>query len=447
MQRFENELKILVEITKDKRAPASITRIYDSGFAPIELSKTLQNLHEGERLSPKLQIVSTGIDLQKFLDAKSTLMSGEPVRWLPYLVVELAPYGDALRRQIKPQAARDLSNLYRLPVSTIVDMAVQLLDVMDYLHKKLQYAYIDWKPEHIYWNGSIKQLKLIDWNVTNRLMDNPNDKQIIREDLRMFCGVAMYCSLALTDPEDLTRSIGTAPTLPRNLTRVIPPRYWTDKPNFYERDAILDEKIKQIVQKGLDPRQGFNSPQELKYALVQYAEQRARQEDVPGDEPVGTISGDILPQEAIQHYRRARSYIAAEDYSLASESLEVALETARDAGMTYPDAQKLFESVRSIIEAGKFREKVKLALKEKEWQKALDLYKKAIDLAPSNPTMQKEFDGLQGLLRSEPQLRKKGLSRVFTNTYRLQTALESTKDIIDPRNPLYVSVKQQLNWI
>ena len=32
-QRFENELKILADITKDKNAPPAITRIYDSGFA------------------------------------------------------------------------------------------------------------------------------------------------------------------------------------------------------------------------------------------------------------------------------------------------------------------------------------------------------------------------------------------------------------------------------
>ena len=447
MQRFENELKILVEITTDKKAPNPITRIYDSGFAPVELSLTLHKLRDGEKLSPNLEVISTGIDLQKFLEVKSTLLKEQPDHWLPYLVVDLAPYADSLLRQINPQSANELTNLYRLPITSIVDMAIQLLDVIDYLHKKLQYAYIDWKPEHIFWNGSIKQLTLIDWNVTNRLLNSSKDRTTIREDLRMFSGAALYCSLALTDPEDFTRSIGPEPILPENLTPVIPPRYWTDKPNFYERDAILDEQIKQIVQKGLDPKQGFSSALELKNALRQYAEQRAKQGDSRSDDQKNRELIAKLPQEAVQHFRRARSYIAAADYSYAEISLEAAIETAKTAGMIYPDAENLLQSVRNILQAGEFREKVKLALEQEEWDSALSLYKKAIELTPSNTTMQKEFNGLQGLLRSQAQLRNKSLARIFINTFRLQAMLESTKDLMHSRNPLYAFVKRQSNQI
>ena len=447
IQRFENEIKILTEITKDKKAPVSITRIYDSGFAPVDLSLTMHNLHEDEKLSPNLEIISTGVNLQNFLETKSTLMEREPSRWLPYLVVELAPYNDSLLRQIKPKSVNDFLNLYRLPVDTIVEMTIQLLDVMEYLHKKLRYAYIDWKPEHIYWNESIKQLKLIDWNVTNRLTGNLQDKKTVREDIRMFCGAALYCSLALTDPEDLTKAIGPTPTIPRDLTPMIPPRYWTDRPNFYERDNILDEKIKQIVQKGLNPNQGFNSPSELKEVLMQYAEQRGKQNNEQGSIQNNTDLMAKLPVDSVQHYRRARSYIAAEDYSYAAISLELAIETAKVAGMNYSDAEKLLTSVQNILQAGEFRQKVMLAIELGQWEKAVTLYNKAIALEPTNTKMKKEYAGLQELIRSESKLRNKSLFRIFTNANQLQTILESTKEIIKPNNPLYSNVKQQLNQI
>ena len=441
LQRFENELKILVGVTKDNNAPSAITRIYDCGFVEVELSKDLHKLrHKNEKLpsSSSVEIVSTGLDIQKFLDAKFTLMEEEPDRWLPYLVVDLAPYDDSLSRQIKAQPEGNI-NLYDLPVNTVVDMALQLLDVMDYMHKKLRYAYIDWKPEHIYWNEASRQLKLIDWNVTVRLNGGPGDKQTIREDIRMFSGAALYCSLALTDPEELTKPIGSTPTVPRDKAPRIPPRYWTDNPNFYQRDEVLDEKIKQLVQKALDPNQGFNSPQELKNALYLYRERSDKQVDKD-------ISTD-LPHDALQYFRRARSYIAAEDYAYASYWLELAIETAAKAGENYSDAEQLLDRVRDIMALDEVRQKVNPLLEKGQWKEALDIYAVAIEDHPKNELLKKEFDGLQGLVRAESELHNKGVLRLFTNSFRLKTILDSTKDIINPNNPLYNFVKQQYNQI
>ncbi|MEK6753050.1 MAG: hypothetical protein AABZ00_12400 [Chloroflexota bacterium] len=444
MERFENELRILIEITNDRNAPPAITRVYDSGFAPVELSRTLHNLHDAEKLTPNLQIVSTGVDIRAFLEMKSALMEKGSNSWVPYLVVDLAPYSDSLLRQIKPQSATEFLNLYRLPVDTIIEMALQLTDVIEYLHKRLRYTYIDWKPEHIYWNGPLKQLKVIDWNVTHRLKDNPKEKQLVREDIRMLCGAALYCSLALTDPEDQGKSIGLAPDYPKNLWPSLGPRYWTDRPNFYERDAILGEKIKVLVRKGLDPNQGFNSPKELKNSLNQYLEQNDTEHGEAGDLGVNVN----LPLEAVQHYRRARSYIAAEDYTYAVIALEVAIETARVAGMNYPDAASLLTSVQNILKVGEVRQKVKLALDLGAWQEAIKLYEKSLDLDPENITpMKKEYNGLQSLLTLEAELRNKGIIKFFTKSYQLQYALKSTEDIVNPGNLLYTFVKRQYNKI
>jgi serine/threonine protein kinase len=270
-QRFEDELRLLVNIASDSGAPSTITKIYDSGFAPIELSQSLQNR---ESPNPQLKVISTGTEIKEFINEKSRLQTKELNRWLPFLIVELAPYDDSLFRQIKNQPQNDPMGLFRLPTGEVISMALQLLNTMQYLHTSHSRAYMDWKPEHIYWSGMKKQVKLIDWNVTTPLEDGPGKKQNIKDDLRLFCGAVLYIGLTFIDPDDPTKSIGPRPT--QELALPVPEirrRYWTDKPNFHQRDMMLDEKIKGIVRQGLDPQQGFESTQVLRTALIDYTKE------------------------------------------------------------------------------------------------------------------------------------------------------------------------------
>ena len=270
IKRFEEEIRLLTKITKDIDAPSTITRIYDSGFVPVKLSESLKRQ---ELPDIDWEIKSTGLNIQDFLDEKVRLQSEFPNQWVPYLVVELAPYDDSMFRQIHNQPRDDPSGLFRLPTGEVMIMALQLLDTMQYLHTKHVCAYMDWKPEHIHWNGQSKQVKLIDWNVTSKLDDGPGKKQNIRDDLRLFCGAVLYISFTFIDPDDPTKPIGPRPTL--ELSSPVPEirrRYWTNEPDFYQRDMMLDEKIKAIIQKGLAPKEGFNSIEELKATLIDYAQ-------------------------------------------------------------------------------------------------------------------------------------------------------------------------------
>jgi serine/threonine protein kinase len=269
MERFEEELKLLVNVTKDSSAPLSITKIYDSGFVPVGLSQTL---HKRETPNLEMDIISTGTEIKDFLQKKSELQTKQPDQWLPYLVVELAPYDDSLLRQIHNQPKEDPSGLFRLPTGEVIAMALQLLDSMQYLHAEHGRAYMDWKPEHIYWNGINKQVKLIDWNVTANLNEGPGEKQNIKDDLRLFCGAAIYIGLTFIDPDDPTKPIGPRPTQELSSpVAEIRRRYWTDAPDFYQRDLMLDDNIKRIIRRGLDPKQGFDSVEQLKGALIEYA--------------------------------------------------------------------------------------------------------------------------------------------------------------------------------
>lgn len=267
-ERFENELRVLVTIANDSNAPAPIPHIYDSGFVMAKLS---EDLHNNERPEPNLEIISTGIDIDHF---RRVSAERNPQEWLPYLVVDLAPYDDNLLRQIRNQPKDNPSSLFRLPTGEVIFMAIQLLDTMKYLHEKHGQIYLDWKPEHIFWNGINRKVRLIDWNVTASLKDDPGEKQNIRDDLRLFCVAVLYIPLAFVDPDDPTKPIGPRPT--KNITAAIPEirqRYLTENPDFYQRDTMLDSKIKQIIKMGLDPKEGYNSIEELVTILRDYAVQ------------------------------------------------------------------------------------------------------------------------------------------------------------------------------
>lgn len=268
---FESEIKLLTAISNDANAPSAIPRIHDCGFAPIELSHDLQ---ARKNPSPKHQFISVGKNIEEFLLAKTAVQEKKPGRWLPYLVTEIESYDDNLLRQIHNQPKDDASGLFRLPTGEVVIMALQLLDVINYLHSIHHRAYMDWKPEHIYWNGLSRKVKLIDWNVTALLDDGPGVKQNIRDDLRLFCGAVLYIGLTFVDPDYSTKPIGPRPTI--DINSPIPEirhRYWTDKPEFYQRGDALDNNIKTIIRRGLNPREGFDSIQELKTVLINYAKQ------------------------------------------------------------------------------------------------------------------------------------------------------------------------------
>ncbi|MBL8015557.1 MAG: hypothetical protein JNK26_05225 [Candidatus Doudnabacteria bacterium] len=335
MERFEDELGILVEMSNDGDAPPAITRIYDSGFIPAELS---QALDAQEIPDSNLAIISTGLDVKRFLREKSELQKDKDSQWLPYLVVDIASYDDSLFRQIQGQPGLDPTGLFRLPTGEVIVMAVQLLDVMNYLYQKHYRAYMDWKPEHIFWNGLTQKVKLIDWNVTIPLDDGPGKRQNIRDDLRIFCGAALYIGLTFTDPDDSSGQIGARPTTEfQSPVAQIRRRYWTDNPDFRQSDSSLSDEIKKIIRRGLDPKQGFDSTEELKTILLDYAQQE-----------LGLSEGEIaLRIKPTSPYFLALSEVRLAQYQLLQAQQHL-IEAAGLKGKTL-EFTRLFDSVRRAL--------------------------------------------------------------------------------------------------
>lgn len=161
-------------------------------------------------------------------------------------------------------------------------------------------------------------------------------------------------------------------------------------------------------------------------------------------------SGDLrteLPREAVQNFRRARSFIAARHYEYAIRALTIAVDTAQAKGLSYPDAEKLLNSVQDVQIADEFRQNASLALKNQEWEEALDLYNKALLLDPTNSTMKMELDILQSLLNFESEFEKKGLLKIFAPTRKLQAAVDTAKGMMSLDNPMLVFVQKQLRQI
>ncbi len=154
-----------------------------------------------------------------------------------------------------------------------------------------------------------------------------------------------------------------------------------------------------------------------------------------------------LPREAVQYFRRARSFIAARDYAYAIKALSTAVDVAQAKGINYPEAENLLNSVQDAQVADEFRQKATLALENKQWKEALDLYNKALLLDPTNMVIKKELDSLQSLLKLESELQKKGLLKIFVPIRKLQIAFDTAKGIMMPDNPMLVFIQKQLHQI
>jgi len=335
VQHFEDEIELLIEISKDAQAPLAITRIYDCGFVLAELSK---NLHNRETPSPDLDIISTGLDMQEFRRCKKTLYDKEPGKWLPYLVIDLAPFDNSLLRQINSQPKDDPDGLFRFPTGEVMVMALQLLDVMQYLHDRHRLAYMDWKPEHIYWDGLNNRVKLIDWNVTAKLEEKPGEEQNIRDDIRIFCGAVLYIGLTFVNPDDPAKPIGPRPT--NKLAFPVPEirqRYWTDNPKFYRREVLLDENIKRIIRKGLNPNEGYDSINKIRIALLEYAEDEFGIKDseltLKSDPQSPYFKAIIEVHQAQKQFQQAQKHL---------------LEAVAEKG-TKPEFTRLFDVIRQAL--------------------------------------------------------------------------------------------------
>jgi tetratricopeptide (TPR) repeat protein len=154
-----------------------------------------------------------------------------------------------------------------------------------------------------------------------------------------------------------------------------------------------------------------------------------------------------LPREAVQYYRRARSYLAAKDFLLAIKSLSAAVETAQAKGMSYPDAEELLKTAQESLIADEYKQKANLALEKGEWDDALGFLDKGLALNLADIAIKKELSSLHDLLHAESDVRKFGALKIFIPLGQMRYAQKVAKKSVNPDNPLLKRVSKQFNQI
>lgn len=147
-----------------------------------------------------------------------------------------------------------------------------------------------------------------------------------------------------------------------------------------------------------------------------------------------------LPTEAIQLYKRSRSFIAAGDLPQAEKLLTRAVTLAKEAGVEFPQAEEL---LKNLLNASKAEELKKEAFKEidtQQWANALDHLDSAIDRDPTDETTQILKTHLQSLLRAQGLITKLNAEISQDRKQDLKTK-SAIQKIIDQTNEVTVLSK------
>lgn len=113
-----------------------------------------------------------------------------------------------------------------------------------------------------------------------------------------------------------------------------------------------------------------------------------------------TATGNV-PRQAVQLYRRARSYLAAKDIRSAKKLIEEAIALADQNNTTFAEAEELLANLEEHLVLVEFKEKGEAALQEQKWQEALDQFRFAHQLNAEDEEARGYFRALSGLLEAQ----------------------------------------------
>ncbi|MEP7133721.1 MAG: hypothetical protein ABI904_02195 [Chloroflexota bacterium] len=147
--------------------------------------------------------------------------------------------------------------------------------------------------------------------------------------------------------------------------------------------------------------------------------------------------GSYIPRDAMKYYRQARSFIAAKDFNAAINLLSVAVEEAHTKGVEFREANMALNRLQDLLTATQYIAKAETFVQSGNWENALDQYKKALTLDPSDESSLKMRDGLQGLLSAEALLDPLGIQLSAQKSEKLESIgnylkeTEKTKELVN----------------
>jgi tetratricopeptide (TPR) repeat protein len=140
-----------------------------------------------------------------------------------------------------------------------------------------------------------------------------------------------------------------------------------------------------------------------------------------------------LPIEALQLYKRSRSFIAIGDLAEARKLLKQAVASAAKVGVDFLDAKDLLTNIQNASRAEGYKKKAYKDLINRQWLKAEENLGIAIVMDPTNHTIQILRADLRSLLKAQVLVQQLNSatngSKDFLKVDReLKEILESTKE-------------------
>jgi len=111
-----------------------------------------------------------------------------------------------------------------------------------------------------------------------------------------------------------------------------------------------------------------------------------------------------LPVEALQYYKRSRSFITAgspADLAQAKKLLKKAITIAEDAGVDFADARNLLEGMESAAKAAEYMKKALDELEAQQWGKAEADLREACNLDATDEVAKTLLEHLKNLNRAQ----------------------------------------------
>ncbi|HAW52121.1 MAG TPA: hypothetical protein DCX54_07320, partial [Flavobacteriales bacterium] len=108
-----------------------------------------------------------------------------------------------------------------------------------------------------------------------------------------------------------------------------------------------------------------------------------------------------VPIEAVQLYKRSRSFISAGDLSQAKKLLKEAIAIAQQTGNKFPQAQELLDNLPNAFTADGFSQKALEQLNAKQWANAITNLETAVNLDQTNETNKLLLSHLQSLIKAQ----------------------------------------------
>ena len=141
-----------------------------------------------------------------------------------------------------------------------------------------------------------------------------------------------------------------------------------------------------------------------------------------------------LPREAIQLYKRSRSFISAGDLEQARQFLQQAISIAKDDGIDFQEAKMLLGNLESAQKAEEFKKLAFEALDAQHWAKSLDHLNSASVFDPTDDTVQSLVSHLQSLLKAQNLVKE--LDAGFLGARKRSKTIKDIRKIIEATNEI-----------